>query len=328
MALKYHHDNLKLNVDSGMYAETHNNIGNTLLKTGRTNEALQQLKTANNLYKKYSTPYSRDYDFATILNNISCAHAFLGNRTLMEAYRDSAIYYAHRSENMEKLYDCYRDAYQNEERFGNFKQANIFLNQYIQLKDSVYSSERARAIGDFEVQYETQKKEAEINLLKASSQIKDLEVKQARNTIIIVIALTAVAGLLIFLSVRRKAQKDKLQRVHEKEEYQRKQFAAVLDGEERERARIARELHDGVGQLLSITKLSLTGVREELSEHDVLLDNAITSLDEATQEVRSVSHNLMPAVLSTVGLEAALGDLAEKTKPIWSCPGHTRPRWS
>lgn len=309
-ALKYHYLNLD-KPDSARISETYNNIGNTLLKTGNANESLVYFLKSLKAVRRFNSPERMNYDYATLYNNMSCVYAELGKWALSETYRDSAIYFAHRSNDMEKLYDAYRDAAVNSERNNKFREANLYLKKFIALKDSVFSSERAGAVSDFEVQYETQKKEAEIALLKSSSTIKDLRLKQAQNVMAIVIITTLLVGLLILYLIKRRSQAEKVKRAIENEEHQRRQFAAVLEGGEKERIRIAKELHDGVGQLLSIAKLSLTSI-DPVPDNEKLLANATQTLDDATREVRAVSHNLMPAVLSQLGLFAALRDLVEK----------------
>lgn len=115
-------------------------------------------------------------------------------------------------------------------------------------------------------------------------------------------------------------QKDLLKATEEKYELLRKEdnirSAALMEGQEEERKRLARELHDGIGQMLTGLKLdseklkSLPFINEKQKnsfiEHQKLIDETI----EAT---RNVSFNLMPSVLSDFGLSSAMRLLAERT---------------
>src|SRR5690606_24291682 len=100
-------------------------------------------------------------------------------------------------------------------------------------------------------------------------------------------------------------------RNRQRSEKQKREIAvwqALSEGEEKERARIARELHDGIGGLLSTLKMQLrilakrmpeVAVTDIYQEADGLLDNTIT-------EVRKTAHNLMPELILRHGLVEAI----------------------
>ncbi len=83
---------------------------------------------------------------------------------------------------------------------------------------------------------------------------------------------------------------------------------ALVEGEERERTRIARDVHDGIGQTLTALRFNLARVADEHVRSELF-----DLLDDAIAEVRAISHNLMPSVLIDFGLEAALEQLCSKT---------------
>lgn len=88
---------------------------------------------------------------------------------------------------------------------------------------------------------------------------------------------------------------------------------AMLLAEENERSRIARDLHDGIGQLLSAAKLNLHALENSKSENkDKILQKAIGLLDESAKEVRSVSHNMMPNALLKSGLVSAIKNFIDQ----------------
>jgi signal transduction histidine kinase len=82
----------------------------------------------------------------------------------------------------------------------------------------------------------------------------------------------------------------------------------MINGEEKERSRLAKDLHDGVGGLLSATKMHLSILRNEqsISPNIDRFDNTISILDSATQEIRTIAHNLAPEILNNYGLDTAL----------------------
>jgi signal transduction histidine kinase len=92
---------------------------------------------------------------------------------------------------------------------------------------------------------------------------------------------------------------------------------AVMDAEENEKKRISAELHDGVGQLLAATKASLEHVNIEQDGNrysSAIVLDCIQMLRLAMNEVRNISHDLMPAVLDDEGLHGALQQICKNSK--------------
>ncbi len=94
---------------------------------------------------------------------------------------------------------------------------------------------------------------------------------------------------------------------------------AVLEAEEAERQRIAKDLHDGVGQMMSAAKMNLSAVEAQLNlnttEQKLAFENIIQLVDDSCKEVRSVSHNMMPNALLKNNLEAAIREFIYKLDP-------------
>ncbi len=104
--------------------------------------------------------------------------------------------------------------------------------------------------------------------------------------------------------------RDKLQESQEKEALlSRQRTVALLEGEENERRRISRELHDGIGQLLTAIQFKINSVEGQ----EKVRTEIKSILDETIMEIRRISHNLMPSVLLDFGLEAALKSLCNRT---------------
>jgi signal transduction histidine kinase len=123
--------------------------------------------------------------------------------------------------------------------------------------------------------------------------------------------------LIVFsfaLAYRFKVLKD--QQAHllmEINEQRIQQFKAVIEATENERKRIAQDLHDGLGQLLSTAKLNVSSLEDSIVEDDrKQYENSMSLIDEACQEVRSISHNMMPSTLIRLGLLPAIKELADK----------------
>lgn len=132
-----------------------------------------------------------------------------------------------------------------------------------------------------------------------------------RRTFLYIGALTLAALLLVFTSgmfinIRERRLADaKLKKLTQR----------VFDAQEEERARVARELHDGISQILVGVRYALDSARRRLEAGDArageTLDRGIEHLSGAIQEVRRISRDLRPGVLDDLGLGPALKSLVE-----------------
>jgi len=92
-----------------------------------------------------------------------------------------------------------------------------------------------------------------------------------------------------------------------------KRMRSVFDGHEQERQRISRELHDGLGQLLIAIKLKLEAlIHTDRSKFIYVINQVKDMFDQTIDEIRSMSNDLMPAVLNEFGLVTALRNLCDE----------------
>lgn len=92
--------------------------------------------------------------------------------------------------------------------------------------------------------------------------------------------------------------------------------SALIEGQEKERERLARELHDGLGQMLTAIRLRIGLLKEETqSKRDIQI-----IIDDTISELRRISNNVMPAVLIDFGLEAGLKSLVEYSGKLYQLP--------
>ncbi|MFT3677739.1 MAG: histidine kinase [Chitinophagaceae bacterium] len=208
------------------------------------------------------------------------------------------------------------------EDWGDYKKALKYYKEYKEIADSASSEQNKQYASRLEVEYETAKKEARINLQQAS-------IKQ-KNTLNYILIGSAVALLTIsLLSYRNYRNKQKLQQQRISELEKEKQLLAtqaLLKGQEDERSRLARDLHDGLGGLLSGVKLQLGAMKGNLlmtEDHARVFNNALNKLDESIREMRRVAHNMMPEALINLGLSQALQDycdgLSESQQFVINC---------
>ncbi len=190
---------------------------------------------------------------------------------------------------------------------GRYKDAYLYLDKYDIAKDSLLNSKRARDFEELEARYQSEKKEAQLQLRKS-------EIKQRNNLIYFLSGALALMGIILFLSVRNYNQKQKLQKQRISELETEKQLSAtesVLKGEEQERTRLAKDLHDGLGGMLSGIKYSLNNMKGNLvmtPENAQAFERSMDMLDSSIKEMRRVAHNMMPEALVKFGLDTALRD--------------------
>ena len=166
-------------------------------------------------------------------------------------------------------------------------------------------------------QLDSTQKEERIDNLNKQSKIQDLALKNQKlevtrkNIIIVVFIVIVVLGLLLGVSFYRRykmQQQAKLQQEILKQ--QDLATKAIIAAEESERKRIATDLHDGVGQLMSAAKMNLSAIESDLNFTSVnqknAYDKAMALVDEGCNEVRAVSHNMMPNALLRNGLASAV----------------------
>ena len=174
------------------------------------------------------------------------------------------------------------------------KKALEHFKNYKVLEDSLENKNNQKVLNELQVQYETEKKENEI--LTKNAEIEKLNQKRAVTSLLLIGSI--LLGLLGFLYMRwRNAQKERLAQV---------QFSQqLIQGQETERKRIARELHDSIGHALLLIKNKFNLNQTNFVSVNSMIDNTI-------EEIRSLSRDLHPHQLETNGLTNALEALVEK----------------
>jgi signal transduction histidine kinase len=127
---------------------------------------------------------------------------------------------------------------------------------------------------------------------------------------------TVISQLQELSDMRAEVNLELKKKVHEKttELYKKQKEAklALITGEENERKRIATELHDGLGGLLSTLKLNAESLELENKTHTQAYANVLFLIDKACQELRLLSHNMLPSGIEHLGIELTLKSYIDK----------------
>ena len=97
-------------------------------------------------------------------------------------------------------------------------------------------------------------------------------------------------------------------------EAEKKVLNAVIQTEEKERKRFAKDLHDGLGPLLSTVKMSIStlSVMDQEPSRKEIIENAAHVIDESIKSIKEISNNLSPHILNNFGLASAIKDFSNK----------------
>lgn len=201
-------------------------------------------------------------------------------------------------------------------KIGNDSMALYYLEKLYDYQDSINGSNLVQNIKLMEEKFQDLQRVQEIQTLKFENEQAVL----SRNILILlVLVLAAIAGLILqfFRNRIRLNQQEHTQKMaslqHQSEV---DALHASMMAQEMERKRIAMDLHDGIGVMLNTAKFKLNRMLNQLPKTDDLkeIEKTEQMLETAAQEVRRVSQNMMPTVLTKLGLEDALEDLADQVQ--------------
>jgi signal transduction histidine kinase len=247
------------------------------------------------------------YDIAIVLQEMGST--YLKSKDYLNAvkYLTDATALAKKLQLDQVLHLCLKDLVQAEEMQGRINESFAHLKEYVAVNDSLQGRNNRKIVNELEIKYQTERKEAQL-----LAQEKTIWQKNTLNYILIGSAVVLL--LISLLSYRTYQQKQKLQqqRISELETQQQLTATeAVLKGEAQERTRLARDLHDGLGGMLSGIKYAMNTMKGNLlmtPDNQQAFERSVDMLDSSIQEMRRVAHNMMPEALVKFGLDTALKD--------------------
>lgn len=231
---------------------------------------------------------------------------------------DSALFLARKYNNIEDIIEGTRFKSEVLKEAGKYKESLELFERYKQMSDSIDDISNQERFAELQVAYQTERKEAELKEEKARTTMlqKDNKLKESRIAIIAVVSIFVVIATVLFFYLRHLRFTRSQQR-----DFSQKLIASLDD----ERSRISRDLHDDIGQSLSIAKSKINlynkGQITDLSDLEV-------GLGEVIQQARNLSHQLHPSYLEKIGLKRSVKSLLERVEEssgvITSCELESR----
>ncbi len=299
-AIKMHklaRDDYGLSIAYNGYAGLLANKGDTIKALSYFNETLKLKESLNEqvgissvliqmagIYHKQKKP-QLELEYLTRAKSIAEKNDF--KKDLIEIYRSLAVFY----------------------ETSNTALSLGYFKKYSAVKDSVFNENSNRQITELNTKYETGKKELQLKQ-------QDLLITKKNFMIAGISGLLLLVTLLGFSYYKRyqlKQDKKLQSAVMKQQDISTKE---IIEAEENERKRIAADLHDGVGQMMSAAKMNLSVFESELpftsESQKTSFENVIGLIDESCKEIRAVSHQMMPNALLKSGLASAVKEFIDK----------------
>jgi signal transduction histidine kinase len=289
-----------------LQALTYCNLGKAAVEKGQNEQAIVYLEKAIELAKNRFNDIVIDADYA--LGDLWYEQGMLKKA---EAITLQAVGQT-TSHNMKDVYlSGYSKLARIYEAEGKYKEALRFTVALMAVKDSLVNIENAKAINQMEIKYQTSEKDREIanNQLLLEKQNSKIAKKNAWIiTVVCGIIVLIIVTISVWLNARNK------QRLHEEEiktlekEKTIGALKGMVQGADNERSRIARELHDGVGGMLSAAMMQFRSMKRDKKEIADMpaYNEALDMLGKIGDEIRLTAHDLMPEVLSKQPLDEAI----------------------
>ena len=291
--------------DYAALANSYSIMGTFLSKQEHNEQALDNFSKAVAIREKTADPFFIVSDLAEIAELQSkTKNSSAGIETGLKA-----LNIAIQNNITAKLPLIYTALADNYEKTGNYSEAVAVYKKLNMLKDSLYTDANPKALAEIQTKYETVKQEQKLQQQENRMHLQ--------NVLFLGIAgLLLLTGLLGYSQYKKNKLRKEAKQKTELMIQQEMAVKAVMEAEENERQRIAKDLHDSVGQMMSAAKMNLSAFESEIhfanNEQRMSLQKIIELIDESCKEVRTVSHIMMPNALLKNNLASAINDFAVK----------------
>lgn len=280
------------------YANAMQNIATDLLERGEYEKAEKYLNVALEWYEKVPN----EKGISEVYYNLGMLHYKRQSWKQSIQWYDKAMTLSKRINNPDVVKRSLLGLSDNYKSMGNYKKAYQAYKAYDAKSDSLTGLSHLEKVSELEIAYETEKKEQQIALQATAIQKGELELERNRLVMIILIVALLFVILVFVWIIKRQQYRRKILLEQERSRATKAQIEAVIQSQEKERSRVAMDLHDGFGQLISALRISINKKKPEGNEADELLDKMYASL-------KNIAFDLMPQTLMDKGLTEAIDEL-------------------
>lgn len=287
------------------------NEAEALLKLHEFDKALPIIESNIEISEQFEYPYGIASGYNQKAQYYSGEHEYDEALKILEKAEEIALDIA----DQELLLDTWKNLEEVHYQLNNFEQAYYFQRQVFNVKDSLNSVENTQNFNELLLRFQTSEKERQI--MEQDLELKEKESALAKRnrqitSIVASVFFLFIFGFVIVLRSRQiKERKHQAALLAEKE----KGLVAIISATEEERKRISKDLHDGIGQKLTALRLGLLNLKDKVGDEQVSreLKEFSDEFKKSAEDVRQLSHRMMPRALMEQGLVQALEDLLEST---------------
>jgi len=304
------------------------NLSQMLAEENRCEEAVVSLKKTLLLLKELHF----DSDIVIVLNDLGLCESNLGHTKLAINYFQQALSIGDKNSLSIYKSDIYKNLAQLYQEEKNYKKALEFYEKGVTSVAEKKSLDKEKYVAEIQERYETQLKEARIKLLEKEQRLSEAELQKValtvkrqrivRNAFIGGFILVLITLIILRLSYIKRLRVQKELSLQQEENAKQKITDMMKDhklsvieryqeGQDEERSRLAREIHDGIGSDLAGIKIAFEHYVE--NNKDKLQSNRIAkAIGNACIDVRSLSHQLHPLSFSKIGFTSFLTDFIDQ----------------
>ena len=302
--------------DKKMYAQgsymTRANLSEIYTERKMYDSSLYYLRSAKPLAEQANDPYY----LSSIYLNYANTYYQLKQFAEAESFALKSIQTAQSVSNKESLMNGYNILTRIYAALGKPEKSSTAFDQYILYHDSLRNYNMAEKVNQLETKFRTLQKDKDISEKMLAIEKQKAVLKKKDTTILFIVTALVAIALIALLTVFALRQKQKMQQQQLQSMEKEKELEAaraMIEGEESERARIARDLHDGAGSMLSAAKLQLEYISRKSTADGLQELKDLTGLiADAAAEVRTTAHNLMPSILYREAIHEAVAGLCNK----------------
>lgn len=312
-SIKYFEKCLEIDTNSNYdwgIASDYQNIGVSLINMEQYVDALK------NLNKAYKIQLDKGYksDMAFVMIRQGYALAKLGQFKKSEKILEEVLNLNLDSKVIKKdLFLTFSELFKESK---DFEKSRSYLKTHLDIKDTIFKEDQLKNINKLRLNYESEKKDKEIaeqQLALADQELSIQKSKSKTRTMGILIVSLLLGSILLWFSFRQRQKRMEQQLVAIEREQEVRTLESLMEGEEKERLRIAKELHDGVNGDLAAIKFKLTSL---LETNNQVINEAVAMIDTSSEQVRAISHNLVPPSLRDFNILEAVATYCENMNAI------------